>query len=413
MRKSSLIFLVVALLCTFASGQNVRAPIGDGVVSSRYGQPAGGAQIAVCSQPADTSTFPCSPRAALCSSLTDPLCASPNPVTADGLGNYHFYILAGSTPYTIQYYGSGLTPYSIPDQTFGAAGGGGGTAQQYLNSSNGTACNGFAKPDQAMGSTSLGRATSTTGGELVLLGVVLSGCGTSGNATIAFAGPVPVIFDGASATVGDAVGVSATVPGAAFDLGSSTPTSGAAIFGTIILSPSGGQPSACSVAPGCYIQLNLGGGGGGQGGNPNAVVTNNGSTATNSIQPISATAQPITAKCPASAAGTLDCVQVLDNNGSQILGVQQNDTILLGKSGGTVSLASGTSSNTDFDGTLTMSSGTATYTFTGTYVSHPTCTASDETSIAAVKVAYTGIVSVTFTTSGSSDVIDYHCFGRN
>lgn len=282
----------------------------------------------------------------------------------------------------------------------------------YMNSPNGTTCNGLAKVDQTSG----GKAVNTAAGdELAILGVVRSGCGTSGNSTIVTGGPIQVVFDTASINVGDAVGISLSQPATATDLGSASPTSGAVILGIITLAPNFTLPSGCTNAPGCWILLKPAGAGGigGGGGSTNAVVTNPGATVTNSIQPITSTVQGLTAKCPVSAAGTLDCVQVLDNNGSQILGVQQNDTILLGKSGGTVSLASGTSSNTDFDGTLTMSSGTATYTFTGTYVSHPTCTASDETSIAAVKVAYTGIVSVTFTTSGSSDVIDYHCFGRN
>lgn len=407
--------ITLALLCTLASGQNVRF---DGVVSSHYGQPAGGAKIAVCSQPASSTIYPCPSIVSLCASLTDAACTSPNPVTADGLGNYHFYILAGSTPYTVQFYGSGLTPYFMPDQTFGAGGGGGGgTAQQYLNSSNGTTCNGLAKVDQAAGASSLGRATSTSGGEVVLLGVVLSGCGTSGSATIAFAGQLPVIFDSASANVGDAVGVSMTVPGAAIDLGSSNPTSGAAIIGTITLSPSGAQPSACTVAPGCYVQLNLGGGGGGgQGGSPNAVVTNPATNATNSIQPTVSTVQGLTVEAPSSAGGTLPILQANDNTGAQALAVLQNGTVKLGKSGAAPSVGSDTAANTDLDGELTMSSNTATYTFSGTYSSHPTCIASNETATAAnsgIKVTYTGVVSVTFTTTGASDVISYHCLFRN
>jgi hypothetical protein len=60
-----------------------------------------------------------------------------------------------------------------------------------------------------------------------------------------------------------------------------------------------------------------------------------------------------------------------------------------------------------------MVGGTLTYTFTGTYTTHPICTASDGTSIAPVKVTYTGSTAVIFTTSGATDVVDYNCTGRN
>ena len=76
-------------------------------------------------------------------------------------------------------------------------------------------------------------------------------------------------------------------------------------------------------------------------------------------------------------------------------------------------IASGVSANSDMDGELTNSGGTSSYTFSGTYTTHPICTANDETAIAAVKVTYTSTTSVTFTTTGSSDVISYSCGGRN
>lgn len=80
---------------------------------------------------------------------------------------------------------------------------------------------------------------------------------------------------------------------------------------------------------------------------------------------------------------------------------------------GATIVQSSTASNTDFSGQLTMSGGTNTYSFTGTYVSHPECVASDQTNIAAVKVTYTGVASVTFTTAGATDVVNYVCGGRN
>lgn len=72
------------------------------------------------------------------------------------------------------------------------------------------------------------------------------------------------------------------------------------------------------------------------------------------------------------------------------------------------------SGNTDLAGTLTASSKSATYTFVGKYTSHPICTATDETTVtSALKVSYTGTTSVTFTTPGTADVVDYLCVGRN
>lgn len=109
----------VVLLVTAALGQNVRY---DQVVSTRSGAPAAGAKIAVCTQPATTSTTPCTPLAPLCSSLTDLVCNQPNPVTADGLGNYHFYLPAAKMPVSVQFYGPNVLTGFIPDQTFGGSG---------------------------------------------------------------------------------------------------------------------------------------------------------------------------------------------------------------------------------------------------------------------------------------------------
>jgi hypothetical protein len=75
------------------------------------------------------------------------------------------------------------------------------------------------------------------------------------------------------------------------------------------------------------------------------------------------------------------------------------------------SISSGVSTNTDLNGILTLSSGTASYTFTGTYTSAPVCVASDDTAIAAVKVSVT---STTLTVTGTTtDAVSYICSGRN
>lgn len=128
--KNLLLFAVLA--CVSAFGQNVRQ---DNVALNRSGLPAPGALVAVCTQPATpgaNNLAPCAPLANLCSSATDGICNSPNPVTADGLGNYFFYALPGT--YTIQIYGSGLVQRFLPDQTIGGGSAGSGNvaaAQQF------------------------------------------------------------------------------------------------------------------------------------------------------------------------------------------------------------------------------------------------------------------------------------------
>jgi hypothetical protein len=123
MRKflTAVMFAAACFAALPASAQNVRV---DGIALTRGGMPAPGANVAVCGQPASTTTAPCTPPANLCATLTDTLCGTANPVQADGLGNYHFYIAAG-TVYTLQIYGSGLTTRVQPDQQAGGGGGGG------------------------------------------------------------------------------------------------------------------------------------------------------------------------------------------------------------------------------------------------------------------------------------------------
>lgn len=112
MRKAFLLLLLFSsLIPLMAQNQAVY-----GIVLNRNGQPIPGASIAVCTQPANTVTAPCTPLANLCSSLTDNTCTSPNPVIADGLGNYMFYApILATGGYTYQFYGSGLTMRSELD----------------------------------------------------------------------------------------------------------------------------------------------------------------------------------------------------------------------------------------------------------------------------------------------------------
>lgn len=75
-------------------------------------------------------------------------------------------------------------------------------------------------------------------------------------------------------------------------------------------------------------------------------------------------------------------------------------------------IRTGTSSNTDLAGKLTMSAGTGTYTFTGTYSIAPICIIQDDTSFSGLLTKTVSTTTLTVT-AGTSDVIDYICIGRN
>jgi hypothetical protein len=98
--------LLLLLLCpSLALAQNARY---DGVANGPRG-PVAGAMVAVCTQPAITSTTPCSTLATLFTSSSGG--AKPNPLTADAVGNFNFY----ATPalYTIQVYGPWVQSPSV------------------------------------------------------------------------------------------------------------------------------------------------------------------------------------------------------------------------------------------------------------------------------------------------------------
>ena len=113
-----------------------------------------------------------------------------------------------------------------------ASGGGIGTGNVNMtvanSSSTGTTTNRLAKLTGAP-STALITATSDTENAV---GVCTSGCGTTGNATIAILGQVNCDFDGAT-TAGNFVTISSTTAGKCHDAGSAFPTSGAA-YGKVL-----------------------------------------------------------------------------------------------------------------------------------------------------------------------------------
>lgn len=80
-------------------------------------------------------------------------------------------------------------------------------------------------------------------------------------------------------------------------------------------------------------------------------------------------------------------------------------------SGSNPSFITGTASNSDIAGQLTLSSGSASYTFANTYTSAPICVATDTTAANAIQISVT-TTTLTLTGTGT-DVLNYICVGRN
>lgn len=94
----------------------------DGICLDGSGHPVAGVNVAVLTQPANTTTQPGSPLATIYADSTGT--ALSNPTTSDGLGNFFFYAAAGI--YTVQLYGSTLVAQVVrPDQNVVAGGGSG------------------------------------------------------------------------------------------------------------------------------------------------------------------------------------------------------------------------------------------------------------------------------------------------
>lgn len=95
----------------------------DGWVKSVLGQAIAGAQIYVCTQPADVTFVPPEPLATI---YSDPAGAFPitQPIATDGFGHYDFYVAFGT--YTVIVVTGGKIQQVYPDQTIGFSGTGGG-----------------------------------------------------------------------------------------------------------------------------------------------------------------------------------------------------------------------------------------------------------------------------------------------
>jgi hypothetical protein len=102
----SLLVIFAALI--FAALAFAKGSRHDGVALGEQGRPVAGASIVVCSQPANVTVASCTPLANLYTDTTL-VTPAPNPLTSDGLGNFHFYAALGV--YTLQIYGPGINHF--------------------------------------------------------------------------------------------------------------------------------------------------------------------------------------------------------------------------------------------------------------------------------------------------------------
>jgi hypothetical protein len=253
MKKYPILAFLLAFLLGSACAQNSRI---DGIALGPKGSIAF-ASVAVCTQPASTTTTPCSPAANLCASVTDAVCTSPNPLLSDVLGNYHFYVKQTQVPVTVQIYGANvISPYVLTDQTVGATLSGNNTftgnntwtgtnTWQNISIFNGNVTfNGLVNGGSFGGTISLANQNPTgttldtltvlTGGPSTgiiapvstvngIVGVCVSNCTAAGNAVVQQTGITPCVFDGAT-TANDYVVASTTVTGNCHDSGVVPPT---------------------------------------------------------------------------------------------------------------------------------------------------------------------------------------------
>lgn len=110
----------------------------DTWVKSATGPAVAGAQVFVCTQPANTALFPPTPLAAIYSD-SGGLVPITQPIITDGFGHANFYALPGL--YTVVIALNGVIQQVYPDQSLGgigtAGGGGGGISGSILLETNG------------------------------------------------------------------------------------------------------------------------------------------------------------------------------------------------------------------------------------------------------------------------------------
>jgi hypothetical protein len=116
----------------------------------------------------------------------------------------------------------------------------------------------------------------------------------------------------------------------------------------------------------------------------------------------------------ASGAKLTNTLNANSNNITNVAALTASGTVTAGGFVGTGApkIASGSASNTDVNGILTLAAGTVTYTFVNTYSSAPICFSKDNTTPANATVEVVTTTTLTITGTGTDDV-KYICIGRN
>ena len=126
---------------------------------------------------------------------------------------------------------------------------------------------------------------------------------------------------------------------------------------------------------------------------------------------------PITSQCGTSAAASQSCFSVLDQGGGSVVVAKNDGSVTIG-GGTTKSLSSGVAANSDMVGELTFTAATtsSTYSFTGTYTSHPECTIAPQFDPGAHRIWVSTITTATLQLSSDSAQtgnVSYICVGRD
>lgn len=111
-KRILLLLLLVLVVAGTGAAQDVSSRYQGQIIGSR-GVPLANQNVAVCTQPANTNTQPCSPLASLGTS-TATTTGGANPLVSDAIGNFFFYAPPGK--YTVQIYGPQVgTQLVMPD----------------------------------------------------------------------------------------------------------------------------------------------------------------------------------------------------------------------------------------------------------------------------------------------------------
>jgi len=230
------VIIVAHLMLVVSSSIQAQYARYDNISLARGGAPAPGVTIAVCTQPAVTTTTPCSPLATLGTDITGgtacsglllppgpPGSACSNPLLSDGLGNYHFYVAPGT--YTLQFYGSGITTNVQPDLSIGIGTGAGLTPGDCVQAGAGGILTTIASPCNTGAVSSVGLALPpqyTVSGSPVTSTGTLTGAWAPAPPSTVLGGPlanaVSGVFDGVTTNNGTSTSSSATInPGSTHD----------------------------------------------------------------------------------------------------------------------------------------------------------------------------------------------------